>query len=77
MVEEKLCEHCCLESLHKGTLTVIVDSSAHLYQLKQMLLDGVEKQLVARCKSSKLRKVALRPGRWYNGEAPGDRKIQF
>jgi hypothetical protein len=77
LVEEKLCEHCCLESLFKGTLTVIVDSSAHLYQLKQLLLDGVEKQLIARCKSSRLRKVALKPGRWYNGDVPGDRKIRF
>lgn len=77
LVEEKLCEHCCLESLFKGTLTVLVDSSAHLYQLKQLLLDGVEKQLIARCKSSRLRKVALKPGRWYNEPIPGDLKLNF
>ena len=67
-IEEGLCEHCSLESLHRGTLTVIVDSSAHLYQLKQVLLSGVEKRLVADCKSTGLRKVVLRPGRWYAGE---------
>ena len=77
LVEEKLCEHCCLESLFKGTLTVLVDSSAHLYQLKQLLLCGVEKQLIARCKSSRLRKVALKPGRWYDGEKANDRKLNF
>src|SRR5947209_12678592 len=54
LVEEGICEHCALESLHRGTLTVIVDSSAHLYQLKQILLSGVEKRLIATCKSAGL-----------------------
>jgi hypothetical protein len=77
-VEEGLCEHCSLESLHRGTLTVIVDSSAHLYQLKQVLLSGVEKQLVATCKSAGLRKVVLKPGRWYaNGDDPVSRAPTF
>jgi hypothetical protein len=77
-VEEGLCEHCSLESLHRGTLTVVVDSSAHLYQLKQVLLSGVEKKLVAQCKGAGLRKVALKIGRWYDdGDAPGQRKPKF
>jgi hypothetical protein len=67
-IEEGLCEHCSLESLYRGTLVVVVDSSAHLYQLKQVLLSGVEKKLVASCKSAGLRKVQLKPGRWYKGE---------
>lgn len=77
LVEEKLCEHCCLESLNRGTLTVLVDSSAYLYQLKQLLLGGVEKQLVAECKSTGLRKILLKQGRWYRGETAGDQKLTW
>ena len=77
MIEEGLCDHCALESLHRGTLTVVVDSSAHLYQLKQVLLSGVEKKLVVQCKSAGLRKIALKIGRWYEGDSAAERKVKF
>jgi hypothetical protein len=77
MIEEGLCDHCALESLHRGTLTVVVDSSAHLYQLKQVLLSGVQKKLLAQCKGAGLRKIALKPGRWYEGENAAERKVKF
>jgi hypothetical protein len=77
MIEEGLCEHCALESLHRGTLTVVVDSSAHLYQLKQVLLSGVQKKLLTQCKSAGLRKINLKPGRWYEGEGARERKVTF
>ena len=77
MIEEGLCDHCALESLHRGTLTVVVDSSAHLYQLKQVLLSGVEKKMITQCKSAGLRKISLKPGRWYEGETAVDRKPKF
>jgi hypothetical protein len=77
LIEEGLCDHCALESLHRGTLTVVVDSSAHLYQLKQVLLSGVEKKLVTHCKSAGLRKISLKPGRWYEGDTPQLRKPKF
>lgn len=66
LVPEILNDHCALESLNRGTLTVIVDSSSHLYELRQLLLAGIETQLKLACKSSGLRKIALKPGRWYN-----------
>ncbi len=76
LIPEMLCEHCALESLHRGTLTVLVDSSAHLYELKQLLLAGVEAQLRLACKSTGLKKVVLKPGRWYETD-DGDRKLRF
>lgn len=76
LIPEMLCEHCALEGLHRGTLTVIVDSSAHLYELKQLLLAGVEAQLRLACKSAGLRKITLKPGRWYES-GDSDRKIRF
>lgn len=77
LVPALLLEHCALESLNRGTLTVLVDSSAHLYDLKQLLLAGLEKQLLLACKSAGLRKISLKPGRWYEGATPEDRRIRF
>lgn len=76
LVPETLSEHCSLESLNRGTLAVLVDTSSHLYELRQLLLAGLEKQILIACKSAGLRKIVLKPGRWYEGEAEG-RKPQF
>ena len=66
LVPETLNDHCALEALNRGTLTVIVDSSSHLYELKQLLLAGLQDQLLLACKSTGLRKISLKPGRWYD-----------
>ncbi|WP_428940773.1 DciA family protein [Fontivita pretiosa] len=76
LVPEPLLEHCALESFHAGTLKVMVDSSAHLYELKQLLLAGLQQQLLLACKSAGLRRISLKPGRWYEGEG-NDRRIRF
>ncbi|MGH7177151.1 MAG: DciA family protein [Tepidisphaeraceae bacterium] len=76
LVPATLIEHTSLEGLTRGTLSVLVDSSPHLYELKQLLLSGLQSQLLLACKSSGLRKIALKPGRWYAGSGP-DRKIRF
>ena len=67
LIPQTLLGHTALESFSRGQLTVLVDSSPHLYELKQLLLAGLEKQLLVACKSSGLRKVILKPGRWYTG----------
>lgn len=77
LVPDTLNDHCALESFTRGSLTVIVDSSSHLYELKQLLLAGLEQQLLLACKSAGLRKITLKPGRWYEGGAAGDRKLRF
>jgi hypothetical protein len=76
LIPEPLLDHSALESFQAGTLKVIVDSSSHLYELKQLLLAGLQNQLLLACKSSGLRKIVLKSGRWYQGDGP-DRKIQF
>jgi len=76
LVPETLCDHTSLESFVKGTLTVLVDSASHLYELKQLLLAGLERQLLLACKSAGLRKISLKRGRWYEGEG-AERKIRF
>ena len=80
LVPETLNDHCALESLSRGSLSVIVDSSSHLYELKQLLLAGLEQQLLLACKSSGLRKITLKPGRWYDDGSDGarsERKLRF
>jgi len=77
LVPAPLAEHTALESFHAGVLTVLVDSAAHLYDLRQLLLAGLEKQLLLACASAGLRRVKLRLGRWYAGEAPGDVRPTF
>ena len=78
LVPELLNEHCALESFSRGTLVVIVDSSSHLYQLKTLLLAGLQQQLLVACAGQGLRKINLKPGRWYEGSGEtGDRKLRF
>lgn len=62
-IPEKLCDHCTLNGLNRGTLTVLVDSASHLYELKQLMLAGLSGQILFACRSQGLRKIALRPGR--------------
>lgn len=76
LIPPELSEHCCLESFSGGSLKILVDNSSHLYQLKQLLLSGVEKQLKLTCGMVGLKKVTLKPGRWYVGEGV-ERKITF
>ncbi len=51
LVPELISDHCALESFNRGTLTVIVDTASHLFELKQLLLAGIEQQLMIACKS--------------------------
>jgi hypothetical protein len=76
LIPATLQEHCALESFQSGTLKVIVDSSSHLYELKQLLLAGMNDQLMLACRPAGLRKITLKIGRWYRGEG-NDRKINF
>jgi hypothetical protein len=75
IVPQTLIAHSSLESLTRGTLTVLVDTASHLYELKQLLLAGLQQQLLLACKSTGLRKINLKPGRWYDGEE--QRKPRF
>lgn len=75
LVPETLLNHCALESFNRGSLTVLVDSSSHLYEMKQLLLAGLQQQLLIACKSAGLKKITLKIGRWYEG---GDeKKLKF
>jgi hypothetical protein len=65
-------EHTMLASFVRGVLTVHVDSSPHLYELKQLMLAGLEDQLLLACRGEGLKKLALKRGRIDPG-LPGAR----
>lgn len=69
LVPELLCDHCTLHGLSRGTLTVLVDSAVHLYELRQLLLAGLQQQILLACKAEGLRKIALKPGRPDDSES--------
>ncbi len=77
LVPEMLSAHCALDSFSRGTLTVTVDTSSHLYELKQLLLAGLQDQLKLACASSGLKKIALKQGRWYDASTDGQRRPDF
>jgi hypothetical protein len=77
LVPDNLSDHCALEAFSKGSLTVVVDSSSHLYELKQLLLSGLQQQLQLACKGAGLRKITLKAGRWYEGDEKNDRRVRF
>lgn len=62
LVPELLRERATLSAYTKGTLTVLVDSASHLYELRQLLGSGLEAQLKLACSSEGLRRVALKRG---------------
>ncbi len=77
IIPAELVAHTSLDGITRGTLSVTVDSSAHLYELRQLLLAGAQEQMLHACKRDGLRKISLKLGRWYDGESPGDRKLKF
>lgn len=80
LVPELLNEHCALESFSRGTLSVLVDSASHLYELKTLLLAGLQQQLLLACGGAGLKKITLKPGRWYEAadeHHPAARTVRF
>jgi hypothetical protein len=75
LIPSTLLPHTCLESFHAGTLKVLVDSSSHLFELKTVLLAGLDKQILLACKSQGLRKITTKLGRWYEGDDCG--RVKF
>lgn len=73
LIPPAMLDHCSLESFSRGTLAVFVDSSPHLYEMKQLLLSGLQQQLLLACKAAGLKKINLKPGRWYQGDGQEQR----
>ena len=62
LVPELFQQHTYLASFVRGTLVVHCDSSPHLYELKQLLLAGLQDQLLITCRGDGLKKITLKRG---------------
>ena len=69
-------EHTALESFRRGTLTVVVDSAAHRFQLKTLLPGGLLTELRRRF-SGALNRVRLVPGQFSSVDLAGHRRYEF
>jgi hypothetical protein len=77
LIPVTLIDHTCIESFTTGTLKVLVDSSSHLYELKTVLLAGLEKQILLAGRAHGLRKITMKLGRWYDGDCAQTRRVNF
>ncbi len=62
MVPDALLPFTRLESLSRGTLTVVVEGSARLYELDRLLRSGLQTELIKRYTGPAFRKVKLQLG---------------
>ena len=69
-------DHTALESFRDGTLTVMVDSAAHRYQLRTLLSGGLMKEIRSRF-SGALNRVKMIPGQFYAVDLDGTPRYQF
>ena len=76
MIPEAIREHTALESFNRGTLTVLVDSAAHRFQL-QMLLGGGLKTEIQRRFNGPINQIRLLPGRFCAIDVAGEPRYEF
>ena len=65
IIPDQLREHTALESFNRGTLTVMVDSAAHRFQLQSVLNNGLTAEIRKRF-SGALNRIKLIPGQFYS-----------
>ncbi|MGF1634102.1 MAG: DciA family protein [Phycisphaerae bacterium] len=76
LVPEAFKDHTCLVGVSRGTLTVLVDSASHRFELTTLLKAGLQDQLLLACASAGVKRISLKPGRWYD-EPAGEKRITF
>ncbi len=69
-------EHTALEGFNGGTLTVMVDSSAHRFTLETLLAGGAMKEIQRRF-SGALNKIRLIPGQFSSIDINGQPRYEF
>ena len=76
VVPDAIARHTALEGFSRGVLTVMVDSTAHRFQLQTLLTGGLMKAIQQRF-SGALNKVKLIPGQFYSVDATGLPRYEF
>ena len=75
LVPDELASHTALENFNRGVLVVMVDSSAHRFQLRTLLDGGLMHEMQARFIGS-LNKIRLIPGQFYSVDLTGARRYE-
>ncbi len=76
VIPADLREHTALEGFSRGTLTVLVDSAAHRFQLEMLLKGGIQKALAERIPGA-LNRIKLMPGQFCSVDIDGRRRYEF
>lgn len=76
VIPDEIRRHTALEGYSRGTLTVIVDSAPHRFQLEMLLRGGLKKALSERF-TGPLSRIKLAPGQFYSVDLEGYRRYQF
>lgn len=76
IIPQQMRDHTSFESFTRGTLTVMVDSSAHRFQLDRLLKSGLQKEIQARFTGA-LNKIKLVPGQFYQLDENGNKQYRF
>ncbi len=76
LVPAELCGRTKLETISRGVLKVIVDSSGALYELDRLLREGLEQKLITQNQGPAIRRVQLRVGRLDDAENVRTRERQ-
>ncbi len=76
VIPEEIAVHTALDSFSRGTLTVLVDSAPHRFQLNLLLAGGVKKEIQKRF-SGTLNNIRLLPGQFYSVDINGSQRYEL
>ena len=76
VIPESIRQHTALEGLHRGVLTVVVDSASHRFHLQTLLSGGLLREIQARY-SGALNRIRLTPGQFYAVDVSGRPRYEF
>lgn len=76
VIPEEIRDHTALESFNRGTLTVLVDSAPHRFQLQTLLAGYLKREIQARF-SGAINKIRLVPGQFYSIDLAGAPRYEF
>jgi len=77
VVPSPIQEHTALDGLHRGVLTVLVDSASHRFTLQTLLTGGLMKEIQSRFDGA-LNKIRLVPGQFYSIDIEtGQKRYEF
>jgi len=76
LIPRAIHDHTAMDRFNGGVLTVLVDSPAHRFQLRNLLDGGIMREIQRRF-SGALNKIRLVPGQFYSVDFSGAPRYEF